>query len=429
MKVLGIITEYNPFHYGHQIHLNKSLTKSKADATICIMSGSFLQRGTPAIVNQWTRTKMALQQGVDLVIQLPVAYTTRSAQYFAYGAVKLLTATNIVDHLCFGSELGEIAPLKLIGQLLATEPDQLNQLIKEELTTGVSYPLARSKALTQFLKLNSNLTDISTTKLKSILINSNNILGLEYIRALTKLKSSIIPLTIKREGGSYHSTELQKIASASAIREQIKQNYNSKQPLLDSELNKSMPDSTFKILQEEFANRLGPIFYEDFTLQILTLLRRVTHKQLKNYEGVTGGLENRIKDAATKATSLSELIKLIKTKRFTQTRIQRILTQLLLDLNQEKLSEFESAGGPQYLRILGFNKQGRKLLKLLKEKADLPIITNLSNHFRTNQEPKSTIQKMLLSDIKANNIYSLTYPKLTARQGGVDFYRQPIILT
>ncbi|WP_408956541.1 nucleotidyltransferase [Natroniella sp. ANB-PHB2] len=429
MKVLGIITEYNPFHYGHQIHLNKSLAKSKADATICIMSGSFLQRGTPAIVNQWTRTKMALQQGVDLVIQLPVAYTTRSAQYFAYGAVKLLTATNTVDYLCFGSELGEIGPLKLIGKLLAAEPKELEQLIKKELNTGVSYPVARSKALSKFLQINSNSTDISPTKLKTILTNSNNILGLEYIRALTNLESPITPLTIKREGSDYHSTRLQKIASASAIREEVKKNYNSKQPLLNAELANSMPASTFKLLETAFEDGVGPIFYEDFTLQILTLLRRTTRHQLRNYEGVTGGLENRIKDAATKATSLSELIKLIKTKRFTQTRIQRILTQLLLGLNQKKLNKFELAGGPKYFRILGFNQQGRKLLKLLKERAKLPVITKLSNHFRSNQQPKDIRQKMLLADIKANNIYSLTSPKSIARKGGVDFYRHPIVLT
>ncbi|MCK8827243.1 nucleotidyltransferase [Natroniella acetigena] len=429
MKTLGIITEYNPFHHGHKIHLNKSLIKSNADRTICIMSGAFLQRGTPAIVNQWVRTKMALQAGVDLVIQLPIAYTTRSAQYFAHGAVKLLTATNIVDYLCFGSEIGEITPLKFIGRLLADQPKQLDQLIKQELATGVSYPLARSKALIKLLQSNFNSIDISVAKLKSILTNANNILGLEYIRALNNLNSSIIPLTIKREGSNYHSSKLEKIASASAIRQKIKENHNSQQSLLDTKLKKTMPDSTFKLLETAFKEGVGPIFYENFTLQILTLLRRTTHHHLRNYEGVTGGLENRFKDAATKATSLSELIELIKTKRFTQTRIQRILTQLLLGLNQKQLNKFELAGGPQYFRILGFNQQGRKLLKLLKERAELPIITKLSNHFRSNQQPKDIRQKMLLSDIKANNIYSLTYPKLTARQGGVDFYRQPVILT
>jgi len=166
MKVLGIITEYNPFHQGHKLHIKKSLEKSQSDASICIMSGPFLQRGEPALINQWARTEMALNSGVDLLIQLPVSYSVRSAEYFAFGAVKLLESTGVIDYLCFGSELGEIEPLNRIGNLIANEPKELSEMIKIELSSGVSYPQARSKALMKYINNNQNKFKNSTNKHK-----------------------------------------------------------------------------------------------------------------------------------------------------------------------------------------------------------------------------------------------------------------------
>jgi predicted nucleotidyltransferase len=428
MKVLGIITEYNPFHQGHQLHIEQSLKKSQADACICIMSGAFLQRGEPAIVNQWARTEMALNAGVDLVIQLPVSYSVRSAEYFAFGAIKLLEESKIVDYLCFGSELGEIEPLSKIAALIVDEPKQVSRKIKTGLAQGISYPQARSQALIEYIKANQEEFQAPTEKYIKILNNPNNILGIEYIKALIQLKSAIIPLTIKREGSGYHSQQLKEFASASAIRNDLENSYKNNTELIDQRLKKALPQKSSEILYREFNQKRGPIFYEDFSNSILTLLRRTNTYDLENFEDIIGGLENRIKDASIEARSLKELINLINTKCFTQTRIQRILTQILLDLDQRTLKKFDSSGGPQYLRVLGFNHKGRELLKLIKNKSSLPLITKVANHYRSNQETKSSLQEMLSFDIKANNIYALAYPDQNFRRGNMDFRKQPIII-
>ncbi|WP_018249687.1 nucleotidyltransferase [Orenia marismortui] len=427
MKILGIITEYNPFHQGHQFHINKSLEKSNANACICIMSGPFLQRGEPAIVNQWARTKMALNSGVDLLIQLPVTYSVRSAEHFALGAVKLLNSTGIVDSLCFGSELGISKILRDIAKLISDKPKELDLKIKKNMDQGISYPAARSKAISEYIKINSSKFKVSASQAMNILNNPNNILGLEYMKALIKLKSPITPLTIQRKGSQYHSKKLNQLASASAIREEIRINQINNSILINDKIREVIPTITSQILIDQFKNNLGPIFYDNFSTQILTLIRRTSSEELKKYENIIGGLENRIKEAANKATSIQELIDLINTKRFTKTRIQRILTHILLGLDQKTLNNFDQNGGPQYLRILGFNNKGRDLLKLIKQNSTLPLITKVANHFRTNQNPNNLLQEMLNIDIKANNIYALAYPNKQKRQGNIDFFNNPII--
>ena len=427
MKVLGIITEYNPFHNGHQLHLNKSLTKSKADASICIMSGSFLQRGTPALVSPWARAKMALAAGVDLVIQLPVSYSLRSAEYFAYGSVKLLDAANIVDSLCFGSEIGKLTPLKFLGELLAQEPPTLSKLIQNNLNSNISYPQARAQALSTYLKENTAKSPLAPDDLIELLHNANDILGIEYIKALTKLNSSITPLTIKRKGAAYNAKDLNKIASATAIRYQLQKNHKNNQPLFPADLKKTLPASSLEILREEFKAGKGPIFAEDFGLQLLTLLRRNSKEKLTNYEDVRGGLENRIKESALNTTSWAELIAEINTKRFTQTRIQRILAHTLLDLQADDLRSFDKAGGPLYYRVLGFNQQGKELLHQIKNKGDLPLISRVANHFKSSYQPRNLLQKMLAYDLQANNIYSLAFHNSDWQQGNLDYIQSPII--
>jgi predicted nucleotidyltransferase len=427
MKVLGIITEYNPLHNGHQIHLKKSLAKSNADATICIMSGSFLQRGTPAIVNQWARTKMALKLGIDLVIQLPISYSIRSAEHFAAGSIKLLDASNLVDSICFGSEAGTIEPLQFLGNLLADEPPQLSQLIQQYLTTGISYPGARAKAIIDYLKHQETDLNFSHQELATILNSSNNILGLEYIKALSNLNSSITPLTIKRSGANYNSNQLQKISSATAIRNQIKSNQQQSSTLIAQQLKQTMPQATIEILQTEFAADRGPIFPTDFGSQLLTILRRISTTDLQQYEDINGGLENRIKSAAQKTTSWSDLIDKIKTKRFTRTRIQRILAHVLLDLKKTDLESFDQAGGPLYFRILGFNQPGKELLHQIKTRGDLPLISKVANHFKSDYQPQNLLQKMLSYDLQANNIYNLATKSKENKRGNIDYRQQPIL--
>ncbi len=423
MNTLGIIAEYNPFHKGHKYHLEQSLTKTKADSTICIMSGNFLQRGTPAIINQFSRAKIALHTGIDLVIQLPVSYTIRSAPNFAFGAVKLLNATGIIDYISFGSESGNLKTLTRLANLLADEPTKLSKLIKENLTTGLSYPKATAKATITYLK-----QDKQTKKLneyKQALNNPNNILAIEYLKALKKLDSNISPVTIKRKGSNYHEKKIKSFASATAIRNKIKEN-NFNQ--LSNKIKNNLPKYSYQILAEEIQANRGPIFFESFSQQILTILRRITTKELSNYEDVAKGLENRIKSAAKKATNLTELITLIKTKCYTQTRIQRILTQVLIGLQANILKKFSNKGGPQYFRILGFTKQGQQLLRQIKAKADIPIITKVADYYKSNYQVNTPLKKMLSLDLKANDIYNLAYPGQKYRLGGNDFKKHPVIV-
>ncbi len=427
MSSLGIIAEYNPFHQGHLFHLNQSIKRTNTSATICIMSGDFLQRGEPALVNKWSRTKMALQQGIDLVIQLPIPYSIRNAEKFAFGSIQLLAKTGIVDYLSFGSEWGKIEELKIINDLLEDEPDKLSQLIKDNLSKGSSYPQAQSQAIINYLKNNPGQSLITAQDAKEIITNPNNILGLEYLKRLNKSNSNITPITIKRRGANYHSSKLEKLASATAIRTKIKSNYYKNKNLLNNELTTLLLQGTEEVLKEDFNQGLGPIFYKEFASVIITLLRRSTLKEIKNYEDIRGGLEYKIKTAAHKATSIEELITNIKSKRFTRTRIQRTLIQILLGLNQEILSAFDQHEGPQYLRVLGFTKRGQKLLKKMKKRATLPIITKIAQYYKTGQTPKNLLQKMLHYDLLASDLYSLAYPNQSSRQGGRDFYQSPII--
>ncbi|MCK8823963.1 nucleotidyltransferase [Fuchsiella alkaliacetigena] len=417
MKILGIITEYNPFHNGHLYHLNKALQLTKADYVICIMSGNFVQRGEPAFLNKWDRTKMALKAGVDLVIELPSSYTLRSAEYFAYGGVQLLNKTGVVDQLVFGSELGKTAPLFKIAEFLATEPPLLSKLIKKELSKGISFPQARAKALSTYFKQNN--IDL---KVEKIINNPNNILGIEYIKALINTKSNIEALAIKRKQAKYHQESIEsKIASATAIRKRILNSSN-----LDF-LNQVVPPASKTIISKAHSANKNPITLENFQLPILTLLRQLSAKELEQIEDVSEGLANRIIKAAEQASCLSTLIKSIKTKRFTRTRIQRILTHLLLGLKKTELAEFDQNQGPQYLRVLGFLKSSQKLLKLLKKNSQLPLITNVAQYYKSNHSPNSVLEKMLAKDIQATNIYSLAYNNAKYRQSGQD-YRAPIIL-
>ncbi len=423
MKILGIIAEYNPFHQGHKYHLNQSLAKTDAEATIAIMSGNFLQRGTPALINQFSRTEIALREGIDLVIQLPVSYTIRSAPNFAFGAVKLLDATGIVDYISFGSESGNLKVLTQLANLLTDEPERLSKLIKNNLTTGLSYPKSTAKAVITYLKENEKSLELK--KYQQALNSPNNILGIEYLKALNKLDSNILAVTVKRKGSKYHDQKIKSFASATAIRNKIKVN---KPENLSSEIKENLPTSSFQILQQELESNRGPIFFESFTQQILTLLRRINRQELNNYEDVAPGLNNRIKSAAKKATNLEELLNLIKTKCYTRSRIQRIISQVLIELKANILAEFDIHGGPQYLRVLGFTKQGQRLLRQIKAKSDIPIITKVADYYKSNYNLDTPLKKMLNIDIKANNIYNLAYPGQQYRCGGSDFRQHPIII-
>lgn len=411
MKVLGLITEYNPFHNGHLYHLEKSKEVSGCDTVVCIMSGNFIQRGLPALVNKWARTEMALANHVDLVIELPVYYAVSSAEFFAFGAIKLLDSLGVVDSVCFGSECGEVEILNMVAKVLVEEPEDYRYLLGNHLRQGISFPTARSLALQNYFN-RSNKNDSALIKL--VVNQPNNILGIEYIKALYKLKSKIQPATIKRYTADYNSIKLfGNIASATAIRKILKSDN------LDI-INGVVPPPSYEILDREFREGRGPVFADSFESILLSTIRKMNVSHLKNITDISEGIENRIKKAAQNSGSFHDLLVKIKTKRYTLTRLQRILIHILLGLSKDFFNSFHSIGGPPYIRVLGFSSKGKELLSKIKS-SSLPLVTTPSDFLRT----CSPFQKeMLEADILASDIYSLGYPVPSQRIGGQDFYQR-----
>ncbi|MFZ5966335.1 MAG: nucleotidyltransferase [Bacillota bacterium] len=410
MKVLGLIVEYNPFHNGHKYHLNKAKEMSDATHVVAVMSGNFLQRGEPALLNKWLRAEMALCEGVDLIIELPVVYACNSAELFAYGAVSLLHQLNVVDVLCFGSEVGQTDGLIEIAKILAEEPEEYQDLLKKYLSNGVVYPKARQLAIEK----------ISDDDLHSLVQSPNNILGVEYIKALLRLNSKITPMTLTRMNASYNSIDMVgNICSATAIRNYI---YRNKESL--EYLESFMPPNSFNILTRAFGDGLGPIFYAAFNDMILYNLRTSTTEEIKIIQDVVEGLENRIKDASMKTADCLELLKKVKTKRYTMTKLQRVLIHSLLKIKEKDIVRFNQQGGSRYARILGFTDKGAQLIKKIKTRSSIPVITNINKEALDCEISK----KMMSYDIMATDIYTLGYPEKSRRIGGWDYYEKPIIV-
>ncbi|MBZ4663803.1 MAG: nucleotidyltransferase [Caloramator sp.] len=385
MNVTGIIVEYNPLHNGHIYHINKTKEITKCDALIAVMSGSFVQRGEPAFVDKWSRTKMALYAGVDLVIELPVIYSKSSAEGFAFGAIATLDSTKIVNNVCFGSECGDISLLYKIAEVLAYEPYEYKQYLKDYLKLGMSFPSARLKSLNNYI-IYHNLLNVNDINVENILKNSNNILGIEYIKSILKLKSNLKPFTIKRIVNKYNQEDLTgNISSATSIRKNIN----------NEEVLNSMPEFCYKIIKEEIQNNNAPISLKSFEDIIYYLIRTKSPNELKNIIDVSEGLEFKLKQAAEDTYDIFKLIEYVKSKRYTQTRIQRILINILLNHTNDILYKVNRR--PEYIRILGFNNKGRELIKMMKKQSSIPIITN----------PKRDDYEKLKLDIDASDIYAL----------------------
>lgn len=246
--VLGIVSEYNPFHNGHILHFKKSLELTKADFTIAIMTGNFAQRGEPALTDKWSKTEMALRQGIDLVIELPTIYSISSAENFATGSIKILNSLGIIDYLSFGSEIGQIKPLNDVASILAKEPKEFSNILKSQLKSGLSYPKAREIAMQVYFG-NSPIY-------MEALQNPNNILGVEYLKALKKTNSSITPVTVKREYSEYNSSKIKNgITSASGIRDMLQN---------DKNIHQVVPYETYEIIERLQNKRKSCYFYKLF---------------------------------------------------------------------------------------------------------------------------------------------------------------------
>ena len=431
MKILGIITEYNPFHNGHLYHLFKAKEITGADYVVAVMSGNFLQRGEPAIINKWARTKMALNAGVDLIIELPFVFSTQDANGFAFGAVKLLDSLQIIDYLCFGCETDNLDTLYSISNFLLIEPHKYKELIRYNSKNGYEFPRVRAQALCEYHRIFGidGLEKISPLELSKLLKYPNNILALEYIKHLINLKSKIKPIAIKRMGASYHQKNIKgKISSATSIRNEILNNLSPPKAdlfMLNDKIKSTIPPSGFSVLEMELREGRGPITLDSYRQYILATLRRISSENISRIQGVTEGLENRIKKASLKSSTVEQLINSIKTRRYTRTKIQRIILHLMMNLSKKDVKIFNRCG-PLYARVLGFSKKGKTLLRTIKKSSSMPLINKLSNYLRQtiseeNNNFRNRLIKMLDHDILATDIYVLGNKKTEDRVARLDF--------
>ena len=413
MKVLGIVAEYNPFHFGHKYHVEHSKLLTNAEYSIAIMSGSFVQRGEPSIIDKWTKAKIAIDNGVDLVIELPIIFSTQSAELFAHGSISLLNSLNIVNYISFGSELGSLNYLEEIANILIEEPPFFNKKLKEYLNLGNSYPISRSKALVDYYTV--FYPYVNTEKIKEILKASNNILAIEYLKSLKILNSDIQPITIKRIGSSYGETSLNKISSATGIRNAL----FSKE--IDS-IKEYVPKKTFSHLIN-YINKYNNFNTLDNYNQIIHYLLNIDIKNIiKDIKDVEAGLENRIFNKASTYKNISNLIEEIATKRYTKTRIQRIFIHLMLGLTNSIFNELLPYY-PAYIRVLGANDKGTYLLKNIKEKSNVPIITKFAHYNKYNN---AYLEKMISFDKRATDLFFLGLNNNTPYMD-MDFYISPYI--
>lgn len=377
MKIVGLIAEYNPFHNGHQYHIEKAREITGADSVIVIMSGDFVQRGTPAFMPKHLRTEAAIKCGASVVIELPVCYATSSAEFFAYGAISILNKLGCVDSICFGSECGNIQVLQDLAKIIHDEPAQYKESLNLYLRQGNAFPLARQKAMSDFLK--SDVAD-------SILAEPNNILGIEYLKALYRTNSKMKPYTIQRVSSHYHDEYLQETySSASAIRKAIHE------PAKPNEFQwrSQVPDSCISLYEKNHQKRY-PIYANDFSLLLKYKLLRENKESLMEYADVSEELANRIVNNLNAFVSYEQFCELLKTKEVTYTRVSRALLHILLDIKTHDVKTVE------YAHMLGFKSADSEVLSLIKKQSSIPLVTKLTS---INE------QTMLTQDILASNLY------------------------
>ncbi|ERI09163.1 hypothetical protein HMPREF0083_02678 [Aneurinibacillus aneurinilyticus ATCC 12856] len=411
MKTVGIVVEYNPLHNGHTYHFTEAKKQTASDAVVAVMSGHFLQRGEPAIVNKWARAEMALHMGVDLVLEIPFVYATQNAEQFAFGSIATLHATGIVDEVCFGSESGDIAWIEKLAAVLAEEPLAFQEALHKGLAQGWSYPAAYGAAIQALFP------SPAADALQDYAAEPNNILGLNYCLALHRLQSPMRPTTIKRQKAGYHQETVtdQHIASATALRKLIVDHANDGLHTIRP----YVPPSTFEILQAEKTAGRFPLTWERFYPYLQHQLLTRWPGELTAIHEMNEGIEHRILQALPRSTSFDDLVETVKTKRYTWARIQRLLLYSMLNLTRSKMAAINVKQGPAYIRVLGFNRTGQHLLKRMKKTSSLPVITRIAK----DKHP------MLMLDVQAGALYALGLPE-TLRQNEMqrEYWQPPLHL-
>ena len=390
MKTVGLITEYNPFHNGHAYHIEKAKMLTGADRVIVVMSGDFVQRGAPAVMPKHLRAESALLSGASLIIELPVCFATGSAEYFAQGSISLLNQLGCIDSICFGSECGDLHLLKEIAQILADEPIEYQTALKQALKEGASFPAARQEAL-----------NIYSDKYSEILASPNNILGIEYLKALAKIHSKMEPFTIKRIGAGYHDMDIDgQFSSATAIRSDIYQlaDVNSSSESLPlTHIQTQVPSSCHELMKKNYQTRY-PVKADDFSLLLKAKLLSETAGSLSHYLDMSPELANRILRLRNDYLSFEQFCDLLKTKELTRSRISRSFIHVLLGITNDWLTAIKAPA--PYARILGFRRDHADLLGILKRTSGIPLITSPARAVLAD-----TAYQMLELDIYASDLY------------------------
>ena len=393
MQVCGVICEYNPFHRGHALHLQRARAFSGADYIVCAMSGSVTQRGTFARHDKWTRARMALQSGADLVLELPVRFASAPAQEFAAGGVMLLGALGVVTHLSFGCEAQALPAIETAAKTLAEESPSFKASLRAYLDQGLPYPRARALAAQQESRLEN---------LESLISLPNAALAIEYLRALPQ---GVTPVPVVREGCGYHEKTLGALASATAIRAALHR----------GELEQALSAVPCPDLLEQAQLRGDYHTEEALTQALLYRLRTMSAQELARIAGMEEGLEHRFLAAARTAATRDELILSVKSKRYTYARLSRICANILLNVTRD----FENAP-PSYARVLGFRRSAQPLLRAIKERASVPMITKAADYDRSDP--------LFALDVRAQDLWSLGCAAQALQASGRDFTTGPVIL-
>jgi predicted nucleotidyltransferase len=402
MQAVGVIVEYNPFHNGHLHHFHEAKRVANADVVVAVMSGHFLQRGEPALVDKWTRTKMALKAGVDLVIELPYAFATAQAPQFAAGSTYLLNALKC-NSFAFGSEAGSIEPFINTYRLMQEYTEEYNKTVKDAMKAGNSYPKALHIAFESLKgKTTEPLIDLN---------QPNNILGYHYVEAAMKQQLAIKPLTIQRIQAGYHddiNTE-NEIASATGIRKAIFEENNLQA------VQQFVPYTTFEQLLNWQQQNQSFISWETVWPMLQYAILRHSPNQLKQYADVAEGLENSLLKHAAQATTFQQFMSGIKSKRYTWTRLQRTFLHIFTGVTKDLLHAHQT---PSYIRILGMTQNGQKYLSHIKKEVTLPLISRVGS----NSDP------LLALDLHATTIYNLCLQHIGAQKIDGDIHTPPIRL-
>ena len=399
MNAAAIITEYNPFHNGHKYHIEKTRGLTGADCVIAIMSGNFTQRGEPAVFDKFIRTQMALENGADIVVELPVFYAVSSSEYFSDAAVRLMNAAGIITHISFGSESGNLDDIRLVSDALHTRGEAVNQMTRAFMSEGIPYFAAREKSLSSILRIS-----------KDFIRQPNNILAVGYMKSLAETQSAVIPMTVKRADAGYHET-------ASGLRRSIMaKDYPA--------LAEYMPESAF-FLTLKYLSGYGCADIGRYGDILQYLLRTKPMGGIRAVLDMNDGVAERMVKLCGQYRELTDLIGAVKTKRYAYARLRRAVMHLLLDIRHDTFDMFNQTGGPRYIRVLGFRKDAARLLGDLTEHATLPVITDLKKADGVLDELGMT---MLNKDIESTDIYYLACENVKNTHGVRHEYYRGIIV-